>query len=224
LRRPTAGQLTAGYGALQQGLASSRDPDNRLWLLTRLGEVAAWRGQSKRAEEHYREALSIGRDDGYLLAAWSDFLLDSGRPAEVLRELADWQASDTLLLRLAEAAALENSPDAARLAQTLDDRFAAARQRGDTTHRAEEARYALHLRKDPASAVRLAAENYAVQREPRDARILLEAAIAAGDPAAAQPARDWLRDSGFEDQRLRELGQKSAPGPAQAASRAEAPR
>jgi Tfp pilus assembly protein PilF len=218
------GQLAAGYGALQQALASSRDPDNRLWLLTRLGEVAAWRGQSKRAEEHYREALSIGRDDGYLLAAWSDFLLDSGRPAEVLRELADWESSDTLLLRLAEAAALENAPDAARLAQTLDDRFAAARQRGDTTHRAEEARYALHLRKDPASAVRLAAENYAVQREPRDARILLEAAIAAGDPAAAQPARDWLRDSGFEDQRLRELGQKSAPGPAQAASRAGAPR
>jgi Tfp pilus assembly protein PilF len=224
LAQAYGGQLAAGYGALQQALASSRDPDNRLWLLTRLGEVAAWRGQPKLAEEHYREALSIGRDDGYLLAAWSDFLLDTGRPAEVLRELADWEASDTLLLRLAEAAALENSPDAARLAQTLDERFAAARQRGDTTHRAEEARYALHLRKDPASAVRLAADNYAVQREPRDARILLEAAIAAGDAAAAQPARDWLRDSGFEDQRLRELGQRSAPGPAQAASRAGAPR
>jgi hypothetical protein len=113
-------------------------------------------------------------------------------------------------LRLAEAAALANAPEAARLAQTLDDRFAAARQRGDTTHRAEEARFALHLRHDPARALRLAAENYAVQREPRDARVLLEAAIAAGDPIAAQPARDWLHNSGFEDRRLRDLGQRSA--------------
>ena len=61
---------------------------------------------------------------------------------------------------------------------------------------------------DAAQALRLAAENYRVQREPRDARILLEAAIAAGDPAAAQVVRDWLRSSGFEDARLRALGEK----------------
>ncbi|WP_313951035.1 hypothetical protein [Accumulibacter sp.] len=218
LTQAYGGQLDGGYRALQEALASSRDPGNHLWLLTRLGEVAAWRGQPALAESHYRAALSIGRDDGYLLAAWSDFLLDNGRPREVLSQLADWESSDTLLLRLAEAAALLNSRDAPRLAQTLDERFAAARQRGDTTHRAEEARYALRLRHDPQQALRLAAENYAVQREPRDARILFEAAIAAGDPAAAQAARDWLRDSGFEDQRLRSLGRQSTPGTAQARS------
>ncbi|MBE2259773.1 MAG: hypothetical protein IAE88_12985 [Rhodobacteraceae bacterium] len=210
LAQAYGGQLDSGYDSLQQALASSRDPGNRLWLLTRLGEVAAWRGQPALAERHYREALAIGRDDGYLLAAWGDFLLDGGRPAEVAEQLAGWESSDTLLLRLAEAAALLNSPDAARLAQALDDRFDAARQRGDTTHRAEEARHALHLRHDPQRALRLAAENYAVQREPRDARILLEAAIAAGKPAVAQPARDWLDSSGFADQRLRRLGEKSA--------------
>jgi hypothetical protein len=100
--------------------------------------------------------------------------------------------------------------NAARLAQMLDDRFAAARQRGDTTHQAEEARYQLRLRGNAKEALRLAAENYRVQREPRDARILLEASIAAGDPAAAQAVRDWLTGSGFEDSRLRDLGQKSA--------------
>lgn len=204
------GQLEAGYRSLQQALDATRDPDNRLWLLTRLGEVAAWRGHTDQAERHYREALSLGRDDGYLLAAWGDFLLDTGRPAEVVKELAGWEASDTLLLRLAEAEAALKSPAAARLAQMLDERFAAARLRGDTTHRAEEARYRLRLRGDAAGASRLAAENYAVQREPRDARILLEAAIAAQDAAAAQPVRDWLRSSGFEDARLRALGEKSA--------------
>lgn len=203
------GRLEAAYRTLQQALEGSRDDDNRLWLLTRLGEVAAWRGQPALAERHFREALAIGRDDGYLLAAWGDFLLDADRPAEVLKQLAGWEASDGLLLRLAEAEAALKSPGASRLAQALDDRFAAARLRGDTTHRAEEARYRLRLRNDPAQALRLAEENYRVQREPRDARILLEAAIAARDPAVAQVARDWLSSSGFEDARLRSLGEKS---------------
>ena len=54
----------------------------------------------------------------------------------------------------------------------------------------------------------------AVQREPRDARVLLEAALAAGDGAAAQPARDWLKTSRFEDAQLRQLGQATAALPA----------
>lgn len=204
------GRLEAGYRSLQQALATTDDVDSRLWLLTRLGEVAAWRGQTAQAEAHYREALGLGRDDGYLLAAWGDFLLDTGRPAEVIRQLAGWEASDSLLLRLAESNAVLKLPDAARQEQMLEQRFAAARLRGDTTHRAEEARYRLRLRGDAAEALRLARENYQVQREPRDARVLLEAAIAARDPAAAQVVRDWLRSSGFEDVRLRRLGEESA--------------
>jgi Tfp pilus assembly protein PilF len=204
------GKLESGYQTLLAALAKAGDPGNRLWLLTHLGEVADWRSKPDLAEKHYREALALGRDDVYLLAAWGDFLLDAGRPQDVLKQLAGWESSDNLLLRLAEAEAALKGANAARLAQMLDDRFAAARQRGDTTHQAEEARYQLRLRGNAKEALRLAAENYRVQREPRDARILLEASIAAGDPAAAQAVRDWLTGSGFEDSRLRDLGQKSA--------------
>ena len=206
------GKLESAYQTLQAALAKAGDPGNRLWLLTHLGEVAEWRGKPDLAEKHYRDALALGRDDVYLLAAWGDFLLDAGRPQDVLKQLAGWESSDNLLLRLAEAEAAVKGANAARLAQLLDDRFAAAKQRGDTTHQAEEARYQLRLRGNAKEALRLAAENYRVQREPRDARILLEAAIAAGDSAAAQVVRDWLRTSGFEDARMRRLAQESALG------------
>jgi len=199
------GQLNPAYTTLQQALASTRYDDQRLWLLTRLGEVSAWLGQNARAERHYRDALALGLDDSYLLAAWADFLLDSKRPAEVVKLLAAWEASDPLLLRLAEAETLLQAPAAKAHVQALDDRFAAAKLRGDTTHRAEEARFQLRLRKNPALAVQLAAANYHVQKEPRDLRVLLEAALAAGDSAAAKPARDWLQSSGFEDARIRTL-------------------
>ena len=205
------GRMDAGYAALQRALDGTRDPGNRLWLLTRLGEVAAWRGQPEAAERHYRAALALGIDDGYLLAAWSDFLLDRQRPAEVVKWLAGWEASDGLLLRLALAETALEQPAAKAHVQALADRFAAAKLRGDTTHRAEEARYLLHLAGDPAAALAVAAANYRVQREPRDARVLLEAAIAARDAGAAQPVRDWLRSSGFEDPHLRQLGLASAP-------------
>ncbi len=204
-----SGQLAAADTTLQKTLALATDADNRLWLLTRLGEVAAWRGQGAQAQVHYREALGLGRDDVYLLAAWTDFLLDAGRPDEVVRLLAKWASADSLLLRLAEAETLLKLPEAARHQKMLVDRFAAARARGDTTHRAEEARFELRLRQDPATALRLAQENYAVQREPRDARVLLEAAVAAKDSASARPVREWLQRSGFEDARTRRLAQAS---------------
>lgn len=218
LRQAYGGQLDTGYRTLQKSLALAGFPDNQVWLLTRLGEVAAWRGQAAQAEAHYRAALALGRDDVYLLGAWADFLLDAGQHAEVIRWLQPWESADGLLLRLAEAGTALQRPEAARHRQMLADRFAAARARGDVTHRAEEARFELRLRQDAQAAVRLARDNYAVQREPRDARVLLEAAIAAKDPASAQPARDWLRSSGFEDARLRRLGQQSDNGTATGAS------
>lgn len=215
LAQAYGGQLKAGYDTLQATLGQVTDVDSRLWLLTRLGEVAAWRGQTAQAQAHYREALSLGRDDVYLLAAWADFLLDAGQPAEVVRLLSAWASADSLLLRLAEAETALQQPAAARHRQMLTDRFAAGRARGDTTHRAEEARFELRLRNDPTTALRLAQDNYAVQREPRDARVLLEAALAAKAPAGAQAALEWLQRSGFEDARLRQLAQASdKPNPA----------
>jgi hypothetical protein len=89
--------------------------------------------------------------------------------------------------------------------QALRDRFAAARLRGDAVHRREEARFALHLLAEPSIAVQLARENWKVQREPPDARILLEAALASGDGAAARPALEFLAATGLEDVRLAAL-------------------
>ncbi|MEY4268004.1 MAG: hypothetical protein RIS90_2539 [Pseudomonadota bacterium] len=192
------GQMAQGYQALEKGLTLAADPGNRLWLLTRLAEVAAWQGRVALAESHYRSALRLGLTDGYLLAAWSDFLLDQQRPKEVVEWLAGKEASDPLLLRLALAHQQTGSPKAPALAKMLEERFAATRLRGDTTHRAEEARYALQLRRDIGTALALAQANYEVQREPRDARILMEAALAAGQRAPAQKVEAWLKASGFQ--------------------------
>jgi hypothetical protein len=66
-------------------------------------------------------------------------------------------------------------------------------------HVREEARFTLHLLNDPNAALKLARENWGVQKEPADIRILLEAALAAHDAAEADAARDWLKKTGLED-------------------------
>ena len=210
LRSAYTGDLKAALVHLQRALSATQDPANRLWILTRMGEVHAWQGQPAVAEQAYRAALALGLEDGYLLAAWTDFLLDQKRPAEVVKTLEKWESSDGLLLRLALAETQLALPKAEAHTQALKDRFAAAMQRNDTTHRAEEARFLLYLKRDAAQALAIAAANYQVQREPRDARILLEAAVAARDAKTGQAARDWLLSSGFEDARLRKLAQSLA--------------
>jgi hypothetical protein len=132
-------------------------------------------------------------------------LLDRGRPAEVLSLLQGQGRADVLLLRQALAAQASQHASAQALAGELAARFDAARQRGDTSHRKEEARFLLDLRGDVPGALKLARENWAEQREPADARTLLQAAWAARDRSAAEPVLQWLASSGIESVALRSL-------------------
>src|SRR5262249_28550584 len=159
-----------------------------------LAELAARQGHALAAEARYRQALALGRPDGYLLGSYADFLLDAGRRDEVVALLQGETAADNLLLRLAEASGEH--------VEELAARYAASRARGDRIHLREEARFTLRLRHDARAALALALENWAIQREPADARVLLEAARAAGDRDAARPALAWLRESGLEDPQL----------------------
>ena len=203
----TTGKARDAYRRLDEALRRNPDagPYARLWALTRLGEMSARLGDDAAAERHFRAALALGVTDNFLLAAYADFLLERKRAPEVVKLLKDWERSDTLLLRLALAEQSLGLPAAARHAQALGERFAAAALRGEKLHLAEEARYFLDLRRDARAALAAAAENWKSQREPRDARALLEAALAAGERTAAAPVLRWLADTGFEDARLRQL-------------------
>jgi Tfp pilus assembly protein PilF len=199
-----SGQAAASYRQLLDAQARHpvQDPAIRIWVATLLAEMAARAGADAQAEAHFHDALALGDPDGYLLGAYADFLLDHGRAPEVVRLLKDKTRVDPLLLRYALALQATGSPEARAQIEVLRDRFQAAMLRGDSVHRREQARFELALRKDPAAAVRLAKENWMVQKEPADLRILAEAAAASGDPEAARMVRDWMRSSRIEDRGL----------------------
>ena len=212
--RATIDSLTGSAGpaaitlAVALKSASDAGPEERLWALTRLAEIAERRGSIAVAERAFKDALALGVADVYLQAAYADFLLDNGRAAEVLTLLKDGTRADVLLLRLTLAAKAANDPRADGWRRDLAARFDAARARGDRTHEKEEARFVLELQGDAPRALALARSNYAVQREAADARILLEAAIAAREPEAAKPVRDWLEANRVESVVLQSLSAK----------------
>ncbi|MBI1817605.1 MAG: hypothetical protein HYR72_21725 [Deltaproteobacteria bacterium] len=204
------GEAHESYAMLRRALTETYEanPGVRLWALTLLAEIAARLGDATAADAHFKQAIALGVPDDYLLAAYADFLLDQGRANAVIDLLADATRADALLLRLALAEKMAAAPGLDEHVETLRDRFAAAHLRGDTVHRREEALFALHLLKQPAPALRLARENWAVQREPSDARVLLESAIANGEPRAAQPVLDFLAQTKLEDTQLAALGER----------------
>ena len=196
-------RLTAAYE-----LHPPASNDEKMWVLLRLTELAQRRGQNDVAERRFKQALALGMNDTFLLAAYADLLLDLRRPAEVVLLLKDKIRSDSLLLRLVMAQRSLNLPTAAELEAALGARYAAAQLRGDTVHQQEEARFMLHVKGNPQRALWLSQQNWLVQREPRDARIFLEAAIATKDFTAAQPVMQWLAESQIEDFLLVSLGQQ----------------
>jgi Tfp pilus assembly protein PilF len=178
------------------------DPATRLWALTVLAEIAARQGDDQAAHGHFLQALALSKHDVYLLSAYCDFLLDQHQPNEVIALLNNHTQPDALLLRLALA---EQAVGAAPLNQhidTLKQRIEAYRLRGESFHQREQARFMLNLAKQPQTALTLALANWQVQREPWDARLVLEAALAAGDTDAARPVLAWLRQVNLADKPL----------------------
>jgi tetratricopeptide (TPR) repeat protein len=202
-----SGQAEGGYDLLALAKAQSQEATEpeRVRLETLLGKTAERLGDWGRAEGHFEEAQRLGPHDAYLLGAYADFLLDQGRAGEVVALLREETRVDGLLLRLTLAEREIGAPGKEAHIEKLRARFAASRHRGDSLHQGEEARFLLHLVDQPQAALTLAKANWAVQREPRDARILLEAALASGQPEAARPALEMLERMKLEDAALRRL-------------------
>lgn len=192
-------QLLAATHARGAGVNKEVDA----WVLGMLAEMAARRGDARVADERFRAALASDPRDTFAVTAYADFLLEQHRPAEVLALTEPHRRVDGLLLRHA-LALRQQSPSAAPAAlredlRELDARFDAGERRGDGVHLREQARYLLQLRPNPVRALALARRNWDQQKELPDARLLLEAAAAAHDPAAARPALDWMVDNHVED-------------------------
>ena len=198
-----AGNADAAYARLAKLVAArGGEAGVRGWALTELAELAYMRGDGDAAAAHLRAALALDGEDAYARNLLADVLLATGHSAEASSLLAGREQIDSHLVRRAIAEHELHGRDEGRLVAAMRERIAAAAERGDRIHLREEARFALAVDLDPVRAVRIARDNWGVQKELADARLLAEAAAAAGDPEAAAPVIAWARATGVRDAML----------------------
>lgn len=183
-------------------------PAEQAWVLSVRGELERWSGDDTRALASLEQALSIDPTDTYSRLLLAQLLLDGGQPARAAKLFEGKTVNDGELLMWVLALKAAKAPEYDARRAELDERVAANRQRGETLHQREESRYALALEGDVTKALALAVDNWAVQREPADARVFLEAAVAAKDAKSAAPVLQWLAQTNFSEPRLRALAKE----------------
>ena len=196
------GHLDSAYAALLQLSPQGWLNAEKSWLYSELGEMAVRLGLDADAQRWFQQDLNLAPADFYVRAAYADLLLRQGRAAEVLTLLQGQESFEPLLLRIAIAQKQLHDPRLALSSARLKAAFAAETQRGEAVHRREQARFLLEVEDQPKLALAAASENWAVQREPDDVLVLVAAARAAGNPAAAEPALDFVRSEGLRDARI----------------------
>jgi hypothetical protein len=198
------GEADKSYQRLNSAYSTSRtlDPSIKLWVLTLLAEMASRRGDDAAAQTHYSEAMASGAPDNYLLASYADFLLRKQKPEQVRLMLQSRLQVDALLLRYTLALKALHAADTPKYIGMLRQRFEAAQLRGDTIHQREQAIYELDLDNAPVKALDVAQRNWSTQKEPADTLVLLRAAAAQEDRAAARPVLEWIKSAHMEDRQL----------------------
>ncbi len=196
------GHLDAAYVALLQVSSQGWLNTEKSWLYSELGEMAVRLGRDDEARRWFQRDLDLLPGDVYVRTAYADLLLRQGRNAEALELLRATESFEPLLLRIAIAQQRLHDPALPQSSAQLRAAFSAELQRGEAVHRREQARFLLEVEHEPLLALQAARENWQVQREPEDILILVAAARAAGKPDAAEPALEFVRQTGLVDARL----------------------
>jgi tetratricopeptide (TPR) repeat protein len=200
--RSLSGHLHDAYAAVVSLSPQQLQPEVYAWRDSALGEMAQRIGDTAAAEHWFREGLVASPSDLYLRAAYADLLLEANRPDDVLTLLKGYEAMEPMLLRMELAHRMLGDGEDAGSEAALATAFELEAQRGDSVHLREQARFLLDVKHDAKSALAAAKQNFNSQREPADVLILLRAARAAGEPAAAASALEFLARTHLEDARL----------------------
>jgi tetratricopeptide (TPR) repeat protein len=197
------GRLTSSYDVVRLLLqrAAHDTSAQYAWALGIAGDMAERKGDLDAAAAWLQQAIELSPTDLVSRLQLCDVLLQQRQYTHVLMLLDAAPASEPVLLRRALATQHDKPAASAALAawQSATEQSA---QLGVRLHLRELARGELELLGQPQQALATALQNWDVQREPADARVLAQAARAAGDQAALAKVAQWQRDLQLEDAEL----------------------
>lgn len=201
------GQALSSYALLEElvGLQSYISAGDMLELKTTLANIAQRLGKDHDAEAYYREALAQDPGNSYLLTHLSDLLMQQQRYQELialLQDLPEHQLTLEMEVYLLQAYQKTDHQFAESYRHYLLELFDTAFARQDGPPHKEYAQFSLYVLNRPDLALPSAKANWAYQKEPGDALLLLRVARIAADTTLIEEIREWVNETGLEDYRI----------------------
>jgi hypothetical protein len=168
------------------------------WQLLTAADLASRDGDADSALGYLARAHALDPAHEETRARLAEALRGHGEARAALALTAGENASAALLVARLWAASTIDPGTALAARRQLEALLEVGRLRGTNAHLREAGELALQL-DDPDRALALARENFSLQKDTPDLRLLVDAAIAADDRATMNYVRGWLAATGFED-------------------------
>lgn len=209
------GQPQPAIGLLNTAIraAQFQDPSSQDWLAFHLGEAHRVAGQSDQAMAVWEKQLKASPSSHLLRLSLAELLNQQGqyrqaRSVATAAHNATSSMTDALLMQALLASRGLKDADEARLASQMDARLKSQALRQESLIERPKLIYQIAYGQDLAAGLALSIENWRLQKEPPDAVLFIQAALALGQARAAEPVVLWAEKTGYTDPQLTPLIQQ----------------
>lgn len=209
------GQPLAAVAMLSRALrsASYQDASSQDWLGFHLGEAHRVAGQPAKALAVWGQRLKASPQSHLIRLSLADLLNQQGqyREAKTIAMAATSGGNapnspatltDALLMQAVLASRGLKDPDEGRLASQLEARLQSQALRQEALIERPKLIYQIAYGRDLKAGLALSIDNWQLQKEPPDALLFVQAALALGQARAAEPVVKWAEKTGYTDPQL----------------------
>jgi Tfp pilus assembly protein PilF len=199
--RPAVQMLTRAMRSPHYQDASSQD-----WLGFHLGEAHRVAGQPDQAFKVWSERLKVNAQSHLLRLSLAELLNQQGRyrqaKAVAMNQSDMASLTDALLVQALLASRGLKDGDEARLASQMDARLKTQALRQELLIERPKLIYQIAYAQDVAAGLALSIDNWKLQKEPPDALLFAQAALALQQAHAALPVVEWAEKTLYTDPQL----------------------
>jgi tetratricopeptide (TPR) repeat protein len=208
------GQAQSAVDTLNTAIRAAyfQDPSSQDWLGFHLGEAHRVAGQPDKAIAVWDKQLKASPKSHLLRLSLAELLNQQGkhRQAKTIAtgnagNLATSSTTDALLMQALLASRGLKDLDEAGLAKQMADRLQSQALRKESLIERPKLIHLIAYGQDPAAGLALSIENWQLQKEPPDAVLFMQAALAVNQPRAAEPVLKWAEQTGYSDPPLTRL-------------------
>lgn len=187
----------------------NQDASSQVWLRFHLGEAHRVEGQASQAIAVWEQGLKASPQSHLLRLSLADVLNQQGefgKAKKVAMNQVDTQSmTDALLMQALIASRGLKDADELRMANQIDARLKAQALRQESLIERPKLIYQIAYGSDLAAGLALSIENWQLQKEPPDAILFVQAALALGQAQSAKPVVMWADQTGYIDPQLNSL-------------------